>query len=290
VPAEGGLPGHGCDTRLVLRSFQQVDVFATTPYRGNPVAVVLEGQDLTTEQMQRFANWMNLSETTFVLPPTVAEADYRVRIFTPVAELPFAGHPTLGTCHAWLSTQDRAADMIVQECAAGLVRVRRGQGPLAFAAPPMVRTGPVDEPFVERIASVLNIDRAAIVAAQWVDNGPGWVAVMLASAEEVLALEPGFVDFDLGVVGPYPPGSAEAFELRGFFPKNGTTVEDPVTGSLNASVAQWLVGTGQATTPYLASQGTALGRLGRIYVDADTDGQIWVGGGTVTCIRGQVDL
>ena len=170
------------------------------------------------------------------------------------------------------------------------VLVRRGQGPLAFAAPPMVRTGPVDEPFVERIAFVLNIDRAAIVAAQWVDNGPGWVAVMLASADEVLALEPGFVDFDLGVVGPYPPGSAEAFELRGFFPKNGTTVEDPVTGSLNASVAQWLVGTGQATTPYLASQGTALGRLGRIYVDADTDGQIWVGGGTVTCIRGQVDL
>jgi PhzF family phenazine biosynthesis protein len=274
----------------VLRAFQQVDVFATTPYRGNPVAVVLDGQDLTTEQMQRFANWMNLSETTFVLPPTVAEAHYRVRIFTPVAELPFAGHPTLGTCHAWLSRRETATEVIVQECAAGLVRVRRGHGPLAFAAPPMRRTGPVDEPFVRRIASVLNIDRAAIVAAQWVDNGPGWVAVMLSSAEEVLALRPGVVDFDLGVVGPYPPGSPVAFELRAFFPKDGTTVEDPVTGSLNASVAQWLVGTGQATTPYLASQGAAVGRVGRIYVDADPDGQIWVGGGTVTCVSGQVDL
>lgn len=272
------------------RDFQQVDVFATTPYHGNPVAVVLDGADLATEQMQRFANWMNLSETTFVLPPTVAEADYRVRIFTPLAELPFAGHPTLGTCHAWLSTHDTAADVIVQECAAGLIRVRRGQGPLAFAAPPTVRSGPVDEPFVERIAAVLNLDRAAIIAAQWVDNGPGWVAVMLASAAEVLALRPGFVDFDLGVVGPYPPGSPEAFELRAFFPKDGTTVEDPVTGSLNASVAQWLVATGQAQTPYLASQGTVLGRRGRIYINADPDGQIWVGGGTVTCVSGHAEL
>jgi PhzF family phenazine biosynthesis protein len=274
----------------VLRAFQQVDVFATKPYRGNPVAVVLDGEDLSAGQMQRFANWMNLSETTFVLAPTVANADYQVRIFTPVAELPFAGHPTLGTCHAWLSTQDTATDMIVQQCPAGLVRIRRGQGPLAFAAPPPVRTGPVAEPLVARIASVLRINRAAIVDAQWVDNGPGWVAVMLASAEEVLALRPGYIDFDLGVVGPYPTGSPEAFELRAFFPKDSTTVEDPVTGSLNASVAQWLVGSGQASTPYVASQGTVLGRLGRIHIDAGPDGQIWVGGGTVTCVSGHVDL
>jgi PhzF family phenazine biosynthesis protein len=274
----------------MLRAFQQVDVFATKPYRGNPVAVVLDGQNLATEQMQRFANWMNLSESTFVLPPTVAGAHYQVRIFTPVAELPFAGHPTLGTCHAWLSTQDITSDVIVQQCPAGLVRIRRGQGPLAFAAPPLVRTGPVDGAIVRRIASVLRIDPSAIVAAQWVDNGPGWVAVMLASADEVLALRPGFVDLDLGVVGPYPTGSPEAFELRAFFPKDGTTVEDPVTGSLNASVAQWLVGTGQASTPYVASQGTVLGRLGRIHINAGPDGQIWVGGGTVTCVTGHVDL
>jgi PhzF family phenazine biosynthesis protein len=275
----------------MLRSFAQVDVFTTTPYRGNPVAVVLDGQGLAVEQMQRFAHWMNLSETTFVLPPTVPGADYQVRIFTPTAELPFAGHPTLGTCHAWLAGGPTpSGEVVVQQCAAGLVPVRRTPDGLAFAAPPLVRSGPVEEPLVEHIASVLGIPRAEILDAEWVDNGPGWVAVLLASAEAVLALRPGVVDLDLGVVGPAPPGSPEAFEVRAFFPKDGATAEDPVTGSLNASLAQWLLRTGRASVPYVASQGTALGRAGRVHVSSDPDGTIWVGGGTVTCVRGQVEL
>jgi PhzF family phenazine biosynthesis protein len=276
----------------VRRPFAQVDVFTTVPYRGNPVAVVLDGAGLSTEEMQRFAHWTNLSETTFVLPPTVAGADYRARIFTPVAELPFAGHPTLGTCHAWLATAGAAhgAEVITQECTAGLIPVRRTPRGLAFAAPPLVRSGPVEEPLVGHVASVLGIDRADIVDAQWADNGPGWVAVLLADARAVLALRPGYVDLDVGVVGPYPPGAPEAFEVRAFFPKEGATVEDPVTGSLNASLAQWLLATGRATAPYVASQGTALGRAGRAHISQDSDGTIWVGGGTVTCISGRVEL
>jgi PhzF family phenazine biosynthesis protein len=276
----------------VQRPFKQVDVFTIRPYAGNPVAVVLDGEGLETAQMQRFAHWTNLSETTFVLPPAGPDADYRVRIFTPVAELPFAGHPTLGTCHAWLEhggTPARA-DTVVQECDAGLVRVRRTEHGLAFAAPPLLREGPVDEIQLEHIASVLRIERSAIVDAAWADNGPGWVAILLAGADAVLALQPGLVDLDLGVVGPYPEGSPEAFELRAFFPKDGSTVEDPVTGSLNASVAQWLLATGRATAPYVAGQGTALGRAGRVHVSVDADGAIWVGGGTVTCVDGAVEL
>jgi len=274
------------------RPFSQVDVFTTTPYTGNPVAVVLDGEGLTTEEMQRFANWTNLSETTFVLPPTELDADYRVRIFTPSLELPFAGHPTLGTCHAWLEAggTPKRGDVIVQQCTAGLIPIRRAANGLAFAAPPLVRSGPVEEAFVQRIASVLGVDRANILDAEWVDNGPGWVAVMLASADAVLALRPGFVDFDLGVVGPYPAGSPAAFEVRAFLPKGGSTDEDPVTGSLNASLAQWLLRTGRATAPYVASQGTVLGRSGRVRIAQDGDGTIWVGGGTVTCIGGQVEL
>ena len=224
----------------MLRPFAQVDVFTTTPYRGNPVAVVLDGEGLTTEQMQRFAHWTNLSETTFVLPPTVPDADYQVRIFTPTDELPFAGHPTLGTCHAWLAG-DRSAsggDVVVQQCGAGLIPVRRTADGLAFAAPPLLRSGAAEEPLTQHIASVLRIDRAEILDAEWADNGPGWVAVLLASAEAVLALRPGLVDLDVGAVGPYPPGSPQAFEVRAFFPKDGSLVEDPVTGSLNASAAQ----------------------------------------------------
>ena len=275
----------------MLRPFAQVDVFTTTPYRGNPVAVVLDGEGLGTEQMQRFAHWTNLSETTFVLRPTVPDADYQVRIFTPAAELPFAGHPTLGTCHAWLAGERTApGEVVVQQCGAGLVPLRRTADGLAFAAPPLLRSGPVEEPLVAHLASVLGIDRAEILDAEWADNGPGWVAVLLASAEAVLALRPGVVDLDVGVVGPYPPGSPQAFEVRAFFPKDGATGEDPVTGSLNASLAQWLLWTGRATAPYVASQGTALGRAGRVHVSSDPDGTIWVGGGTVTCVRGQVEL
>jgi PhzF family phenazine biosynthesis protein len=275
-----------------MREFAVVDVFGEVPYTGNPVAVVLDGADLSTERMQAFAAWTNLSETTFVLPPTEPAADYRVRIFTPVAELPFAGHPTLGTCHAWLQANPGAGrpGEVVQECGAGLVRVRAGGELLAFAAPPLLREGPVEEGLIEHIAELLNLQREAIIDAQWVDNGPGWVAVMLQDAAAVLAMRPGFVDLDVGVVGAYPPGSPQAFEVRAFFPKDGTTVEDPVTGSLNASLAPWLLGSGRARAPYLVSQGTVLGRLGRVHVDRDEQETVWVGGATVTCVRGRADL
>jgi PhzF family phenazine biosynthesis protein len=276
----------------VQRDFRQVDVFTTEPYRGNPVAVVLSAEGLSDEGMQRFAHWTNLSETTFVLSPTDAGADYRVRIFTPVAELPFAGHPTLGTCHAWLEAggTPAAGETIVQECAAGLVPIRRTSDGLGFAAPPLIRSGPVDEDEVAHVARTLNLDRGAILAAEWADNGPGWVALLLESADAVLAVTPGLVDHDVGLVGPRPPGADAAFEVRAFFPKDGATIEDPVTGSLNASVAQWLLRTGRATAPYVAAQGTALGRAGRVHISADDGGAIWVAGGTVTCVSGTVKL
>jgi PhzF family phenazine biosynthesis protein len=274
------------------RAFHQVDVFSAAPYRGNPVAVVLDAAGLSTEQMQQFACWMNLSETTFVLPPSQQGADYQVRIFTPGAELPFAGHPTLGTCHAWLAAGGPPSrpDVVVQQCAAGLVPLRRNAGGLAFGAPPLRRSGPAGEPLVARIAAMLGLERAEILAAEWMDNGPGWVAVLLASAAAVLALRPGVIDLDLGAVGPYPPGSPQAIEVRAFLPNNGTTAEDPVTGSLNAGLAQWLLRTGRVTAPYVASQGTAIGRIGRVYISRDAAGTIWVGGATVTCISGEVEL
>ena len=276
----------------MIRPFCQIDVFGSAPYRGNPLAVVLDGAGLSTGEMQRFAHWMNLSETTFVLPPTSEGADYQVRIFTPVAEMPFAGHPTLGTCHAWLEAggTPHQPGVVVQQCGVGLVTLRNDAGGLAFAAPPLLRDGPVEEDLLRQIASALRIDRAEIMDAAWADNGPGWVAVMLASAEAVLAVRPGVVDLDLGLVGAYPPGLPEAFEVRAFFPKNGVTTEDPVTGSLNASLASWLLDRGYAQAPYVASQGTALGRAGRVHISRDPDGTIWVAGATVTCISGKVDL
>jgi PhzF family phenazine biosynthesis protein len=269
--------------------FRQVDVFTDTPYLGNPVAVVLGADGLSDEQMQQFANWTNLSETTFVLAPRDAGADYLVRIFTATRELPFAGHPTLGTCHAWLEAGGRPADpdLIVQECEAGLITVRRTEAGLAFAAPPLVRSGPVEESIAERVAQGLNVPRSDIVDIAWADNGPGWVAVLLASAEAVLAVKPGVLDLDIGVAGPYPDGSPEALEVRAFTPVV-MSLEDPVTGSLNASLGQWLLGSGRLASPYVASQGTALGRRGRVHVSQDSDGQVWVGGGTVTCITGTV--
>jgi PhzF family phenazine biosynthesis protein len=269
--------------------FRQVDVFTDTPYLGNPVAVVLGADGLSDEQMQQFANWTNLSETTFVLPPRASGADYLVRIFTGSRELPFAGHPTLGTCHAWLEVGGRPfdPDAVVQECGAGLVTVRRTEAGLAFAAPPLVRSGPVEEPVAERVAQSLNVPRSDIVDIAWADNGPGWVAVLLASAEAVLAVKPGVLDLDIGVAGPYPDGSPETLEVRAFTPMV-MSAEDPVTGSLNASLGQWLLGSGRVKAPYVASQGTVLGRRGRVHVSQDADGQVWVGGGTVTCIAGTV--
>jgi len=274
------------------RPFCQVDVFADELYLGNPVAVVLDGKGLSTEEMQRFARWTNLSETTFVLPPEAAGADYRVRIFTPSRELPFAGHPTLGTCHAWLTGGGipQRGDVVIQECDAGLIGLRRIDGALAFAAPPLLRSGPVDDETLRRIVSALGADRADIVDTQWVDNGPGWVGVLLDSADAVLALRPGPADLDIGVAGPYPAGSPEAYEVRAFTPALGGVGEDPVTGSLNASLAGWLLAAGHASAPYVASQGTALGRRGRVHITRDPGGTIWVGGSTTTGVTGRAEL
>ncbi|SDK72685.1 PhzF family phenazine biosynthesis protein [Nonomuraea jiangxiensis] len=274
------------------RPFTQVDVFPASPYQGNALAVVLDGDGLGTAEMQRFARWTNLAETTFLLPPTTPEADYRVRIFTTESELPFAGHPTLGSCHAWLEAggRPRAGTEIVQECGAGLVRVRRTDDGLAFQAPPLMRTGPVEEELVARVAASLGIKRDDIVDVEWADNGPGWIGVLLADAESVLALRPGLVPHDVGVVGPYPAGSPYAFEVRAFSPYRGSTVEDPVTGSLNASLAQWLLRTGRATAPYVAAQGSAVGHAGRIHISTGAGGEVWVGGSVVTCVTGRVEL
>ncbi|MFN7572861.1 MAG: PhzF family phenazine biosynthesis protein [Betaproteobacteria bacterium] len=276
------------------RRFAQIDVFTATPYYGNPLAVVLDGDGLDETEMRRFARWTNLSETTFLLPPTQPGADYRVRIFTPARELPFAGHPTLGSCHAWLAAggKPHSADTVVQECAAGLVRISRDGARLAFAAPPLVRTGPADEPTLTRVAAALGIDRAEVVHHQWVDNGPGWVAVMLPSVERVLALRPDSArlgDLKVGVIGPHPAGAECAFEVRAFINFNGSLVEDPVTGSLNAGLAQWLIGAGRAPPSYVAAQGAALGRAGRVHVARD-GADVWIGGDSVTCVQGRVAL
>jgi PhzF family phenazine biosynthesis protein len=274
------------------RSFRQVDVFSSEPFGGNPVAVVLDAEGLTTEQMRSFARWTNLSEATFVLPPDQPGADYQVRIFNLDTELPFAGHPTLGTCHAWLEAGNVPArpGEVVQQCQAGLIPVRRSPSGLGFAAPPVRRSGLVDEALAAQVAAELGIGRSDIVEAQWADNGPGWIAVLLGSADAVLALKPGVLEHDIGVAGPHPPGSECAIEVRAFFPVGGRAVEDPVTGSFNASLAQWLVGSGRLPVPYVASQGTALGRAGRVHVTRDNDGTIWIAGATVTRISGDVDL
>lgn len=278
--------------------FRQVDVFGAGPLAGNPVAVVHDADDLTEEQMAAFARWTNLSETTFLLTPTRSGADYRLRIWTPGGELPFAGHPTLGSAHAWLEAGGRpAGDDVVQECGAGLVTVRRQELPgggarLAFAAPPLVRSGPVDVEDLARIARALRIPVSDVVDAAWVDNGPGWVAVQLADAAAVLALRPdvgAFGDLSIGVVGPYAPGESDAaVEVRAFIPEIGAP-EDPVTGSLNAGIGQWLAGR-VLPASYVASQGTALGRRGRVHVHLAADGALWVAGDTITTIEGSLSL
>lgn len=269
--------------------FSQVDVFSSAPLLGNPVAVVHDADGVTDEQMAAFARWTNLSETTFLLPPTDPAADFRLRIWTPGGELPFAGHPTLGSAHAWLEAGGTpAGEDLVQECGAGLVRIRRTER-LAFAAPPLTRSGPVDDADLDAIAVALRLHREEILDSAWIDNGPGWVGVLLADAAAVLAIEPdwaAFGDLKIGVVGPYAEGEL-AVELRAFCPGYGMP-EDPVTGSLNAGVGQWLAG-GRLPSAYLASQGTALGRAGRVHVET-VDGQIWVGGETRTTIAGTVEL
>jgi PhzF family phenazine biosynthesis protein len=272
-----------------MRRFQQVDVFSEEPCLGNPVAVVHDADGLDTDAMRRFAEWTNLSETTFLLAPTTPEADYRVRIFALDREIPFAGHPTLGSCHAWLDGDER--ERVVQECGAGLVEIRRIDGRLAFAAPPLIRSGPPDEALVAEVAAALGVQRDEIVAAAWLDNGPGWVGVQLASAEAVLAAPVAVPasHSDLGLVGLHPPGAPEATEVRAFFGVAGQAAEDPVTGSLNASAAQWLLERGVLEPPYVARQGTAMGRAGRVHISRDGD-TLWVGGATTTVVTGTVAL
>ncbi len=273
------------------RPFSQIDVFGGEPYLGNALAVVDDAADLDPATMQAFARWTNLSETTFLLPPEDPGADYRVRIFTPSQELPFAGHPTLGSCHAWLAAGgvSRSGEVIVQECGLGLIPIRRVDDRLAFAAPPLRRTGAVAEEMVADLAAQLRIDRTQIVDACWLVNGPPWIGLLLPDVDAVLAIRPGPVSADIGVAALDHSAATGDLEVRAFVPKDGGTDEDPVTGSLNAGLAQWLVGSGRLTAPYLARQGTVLGRSGRVHVTATDDG-LWIGGRTVSCVVGRVTL
>ncbi|WP_238423266.1 PhzF family phenazine biosynthesis protein [Gordonia sp. 'Campus'] len=281
----------------MTRRFAQIDVFSATGTGGNPVAVVLDAEEIPEDRMAAFAQWTNLSETTFVLPPTDPAADYRLRIFTPDGELPFAGHPTLGSAHAWLTSggrprsDDPGAD-IVQECGVGLVRLRRTGARLAFAAPPLRRSGPVDPDTVADVVAALGVATDEVRAAEWVDNGPEWMVLDLGSGERVLELRPDIPalgDHKVGLFGMYGSGDGEVFaEVRAFVPGIGVP-EDPVTGSLNAGIATWLRATGRAPASYVAAQGAALGRAGRIHIHDDGE-NIWVGGDTTTVIEGTVTL
>jgi len=274
------------------RRFNLVDVFHDGPFSGNPLAVVLDADGLTTDQMQTVTRWMNLSETAFLLPPTEPTADYRVRIFTLEREMPFAGHPTLGSAHAWLTAggQPKNDRKIIQECKLGLVELHQRSSTFSFAAPPLIRSGNVEEQKIDEVIRFLHIERSEVIDIQWRDNGPGWIGVLLKSSDAVLALEPPRAyptRIDVGVIGAYPPNSSAAFEIRTFFSDhNQGIVEDPVTGSFNASAAQWLLSAGHAIAPYIVSQGTRLGRAGRIYIEQDSNSVVWVGGKTTTMVSG----
>jgi PhzF family phenazine biosynthesis protein len=275
------------------RRYAQLDVFTAEALRGNPLAVVIDAEGLETARMAAFANWMNLSETTFLLPPTDPRADYRVRIFTPAAELPFAGHPTLGSCHAWLAAggQPRSPGTVVQECGVGLVTVRCDPAGYAFAAPPLARSGPVDVAMRERVVTALRVPVQAVRAIEWVQVGPPWIGVLLDSAQRVLDLAPDFAamkGLEIGAVGPHPAGSPCQFEVRAFVPDHGVP-EDPVTGSLNAGLARWLIGAGHAPERYVAAQGTRLGRAGRVQVAREGD-TFWIAGAVTPVVSGHVTL
>ncbi|MDN6460546.1 MAG: PhzF family phenazine biosynthesis protein [Corynebacterium flavescens] len=270
--------------------FAQVDVFSQSLYQGNPLTVILEAEDLSDSDLQKIARWTNLSETTFLLPPTQEGADYRVRIFTPRGELLFAGHTTLGSAHAWLEHHgdSRDKEVLVQECAAGLIKIRRGEGILSFAAPATQRSGDLNEDFLATIARAFGIERQDIAAHQWVDNGPGWAVVQLPTAQQVLDLQPDLSlipDAMVGAIGAYPAGSEFDFEMRTFAPRAGVA-EDPVCGSMNASVGQWLIRSGRVDGAYRVSQGSLLGRAGDITITPDEMGTVWVGGATNTLFRG----
>ncbi|AJO77876.1 PhzF family phenazine biosynthesis protein [Pseudomonas sp. MRSN 12121] len=275
--------------------FKQIDVFSSEPLKGNPLAVVFDADPLSEAQMAAFANWTNLSETTFILEPRDPRADYRLRIFTTLSELPFAGHPTLGSCHAWLEAGGvPKGEDIVQECAVGLVRIRRRGADLAFLAPPLLKSGPVEAGLLEQVRLGLGLAPEAIVEAQWVDNGAGWLAVLLDERDQVLDLQPDYARLKglaVGVIAPWNPerdGDAAQFEVRAFISGDGMP-EDPATGSLNAGIAQWLLGAGRAPERYVVSQGLSMGRAGRIQVERIGD-EIWIGGAAVTCIEGSLRL
>lgn len=273
-----------------------VDVFGSGhSFSGNPVAVVAGAEDLPTAQMLRITRWFNLAETTFLVPPTDPEADYAVRIFTLDREMPFAGHPTLGTCQAWLAAGGKAknTDRIVQQCGAGLIPIRRINGRLAFAGPPLIRSGPVEDEKLFEVAQFLGISRDEIIEAEWADNGPGWVGVILKDAKAVLALNPRRSHterIDVGVIGAHPPGGAVDLEIRTFFTDhNRTIIEDPITGSFNAAAANWLFRSGRINRDYIAAQGTMIGRTGRVYISRDDAGAVLVGGETHIVVTGNLE-
>jgi PhzF family phenazine biosynthesis protein len=274
------------------RRFRQVDVFGVDSYDGNPVAVILDSEGLTDKELSAISAWTNLSECTFLLPPTDPSADYRVRIFSLNTELPFAGHPTLGTARAWLDAGGVPSQpgLIIQECIAGLVPIRIEDDLLAFSAPPRIRSGPVESSILDSVIEILGIERGQVVDSEWLDNGPGWVGVLLDSAESVLKIRPNASAhpgrWDIGVIGAHRAGSESAFELRAFFTEGSEPLrEDPITGSLNASAAEWLLSKNRATAPYIATQGSAIGRNGRIHI-SEADGKIWVGGKTKVVLSG----
>jgi PhzF family phenazine biosynthesis protein len=277
------------------KRFRLVDVFGENRLAGNPLAVVVDSEGLSTEDMFDITRWLDFSETTFLVPPDDPRADYRVRIFTLAGELPFAGHPTLGTCHVWRNVSGSTSDQIVQQCGAGLIRLRRSGASLLFEAPPLIRDGPVGDADLARFTAILGIEPSSVVSACWVDNGPGWVGLQLGDADAVLELEPdlsrgtGEGDVDIGVVGMYPAGSECDVEVRAFFSDHrGRLLEDPVTGSLNASLAQWLTRDGTLPGSYVASQGTRLGRRGRVRVETDDHGAVWIGGQVLDVVTGHL--
>lgn len=281
---------------FMQRRFRQVDVFHETECTGNPVAVVLDAGDLDDEVMRQFAVWSNLSECTFVLPPTTPQADYRVRIFSLSTEFPFAGHPTLGTARAWLDAGGVPAnpDVVVQECGAGLVPVRIDGELLAFRSPPRTRSGPIDTATLTAVVEILGVPATRVLDAEWLDNGPGWLGLLLDHADTVLDLDPNATAhpgrWDIGVIGRHNPGSDSAFEVRAFFTEGDEPLrEDPVTGSLNGAAAEWLLTTGRAAPPYIVRQGTAMGRRGRVHITAD-EGAVWVGGRADVVISGSIRL
>jgi len=274
-------------------SLSQVNVFSTAPLGGNPVAVIHGAKGLSDAKMSALARWTNLSETTFLLPPTNPLADYQLRIFSPGGELPFAGHPTLGSCHAWLCAggKPKISDVVIQQCKAGLVNIRKHNSLLEFAAPPLIRSGPLDDDTLLKICTALNLAPSDIIQHQWVDNGPGWCAVMLGSAQQVLDIKPNWsalAPLNLGVVGPHDPNFEANLEVRAFVGRGG--YEDPVTGSLNASLAQWLMGAGLIKSSYIAAQGTILQREGRVHLSKDNNDEIWVGGHVVEVISGEISV